>query len=130
MNILVTEDNYMLGEMMRVQLEAMGHTVVGPVPRISEALAALAYYSVDFGILDINMGVEGFVTPVADALEERGIPFIFVTGYSVTYARGMPLGKRFRDHRIVTKPYRMDDLRMAIENPLGENGNNHSSSTN
>ena len=115
MNVMVVDDNQEIGQALREQLEDAGHTVIGPIPRVAEALAAIAYYPLDVAILDINMGQEGYVTPVADALDDRGIPFVFLTGYSAYYARGMPLGRRFKERLLVTKPYQQAELFAALE---------------
>ncbi len=120
MNVMVVDDNQEIGQLLREQLEEAGHTVIGPIPRVAEALAAIAYYPLDAAILDINMGQEGFVTPVADALDDRGIPFIFLTGYSAYYARGMPLGRRFKERALVTKPYQLAELFAALETAIAE----------
>ena len=57
-----------------------GCVVVGPFARVPAALAAARVEAVDVALLDVNVAGE-MVFPVAYALEERGIPFLFVTGY-------------------------------------------------
>ena len=62
-------------------LEEAGATVIGPIPSVEEALAALkAEQEVHGAVLDINLRGE-MVFPVADALALRGVPFVFATGY-------------------------------------------------
>ena len=79
--VLVVEDEYMLAQDLRQELEGMGAEVLGPVPSVAGALALLAGTAVpDAAILDVNLGGE-MVFPVAEALRERGVPFIFTTGY-------------------------------------------------
>ena len=79
--VLVAEDEYLLAEDLREELERAGALVLGPVPTVREALELLAAEPApDMAILDINLGGE-MVYPVADALRARGIPFIFATGY-------------------------------------------------
>jgi CheY-like chemotaxis protein len=69
--ILVVEDEYMVAEDLRVELESMGAEVLGPVPSVARALALLARTSeIDAAILDVNLGSE-MVFPVAEALRER-----------------------------------------------------------
>jgi CheY-like chemotaxis protein len=80
--ILVVEDEYFIADDMAKALEKLGAEVVGPVPRRDKALALLSSdEKIDAAILDINLqGEEAF--PVADALVERRIPFVFTTGYA------------------------------------------------
>ena len=75
--ILVVEDEDMMADDLRRDLERLGARVVGPVARVSDALTLLK----SEGALDgVNLGGET-VFPVADALRARGIPFVFSTGY-------------------------------------------------
>ena len=79
--VLVAEDEYMLAEDLRAELERVGALVLGPVPSVAEALELVtAEPGPDVAILDINLGGE-MAYPVADALRARGIPFVFATGY-------------------------------------------------
>jgi CheY-like chemotaxis protein len=58
---------------------------VGPAGSLDEAMrlakAAIAADGLDAAILDINLGGQNSF-PVADILAERGIPFIYATGYA------------------------------------------------
>ena len=79
--ILVVEDEYMMAEDLRCDLEEAGAQVIGPVPSVADALRLLATeMSIDAAILDVNLRGEK-AYPVADALRERGIPFVLATGY-------------------------------------------------
>lgn len=79
--VLVVEDEYFIADDLRHQLEAFGAEVLGPVPRVEEALALIAAtLQIDAAVLDINLQDE-MVYPVADALQARGVPFLFATGY-------------------------------------------------
>jgi CheY-like chemotaxis protein len=80
-HILVAEDDYFLAQELKVELERLGEEVLGPVPSVTDALALLASDPPpDTAVLDLNLGGE-MVFPLADALESRAIPFVFVTGY-------------------------------------------------
>ena len=79
--ILVVEDDYLLAEDIRGELEHQGAGVLGPAPRVAAALALLSTGpKPDHAILDINLAGE-LVYPVADVLLRRGVPFVFLTGY-------------------------------------------------
>ena len=80
MRILVVEDNFLVSEMLRDFLSQCGAEVVGPAPRVDAALQLCEQEGLDGALLDINLaGQEGF--PVATRLLERGVPFMFLSGY-------------------------------------------------
>ncbi|WP_262299121.1 response regulator [Microvirga sesbaniae] len=80
--ILVVEDEYFIAEDMALALERLGATVIGPASDREKALALLSSSEqVDAAVLDINLRGAA-VFPVADALIEQGIPFVFATGYA------------------------------------------------
>src|SRR3712207_5295705 len=79
--ILVVEDEYMMAEDLRRDLEKVGAEVVGPVPSVADALRLLATEEeLDGAVLDVNLRGEK-AYPVADALRECGVPFVLATGY-------------------------------------------------
>lgn len=79
--ILVVEDDYFIAKGLARALRALGAHVVGPAASVPDALALIAAGHLDGGSLDINLrGEAGYA--VADALTERGIPFVFTTGYA------------------------------------------------
>jgi CheY-like chemotaxis protein len=79
--ILVVEDDYMLADDLREDLEHAGAEVLGPVSTVEDALALLAREDrLDGAVLDVNLAGEP-VYPVADALLARGVRFAFATGY-------------------------------------------------
>jgi CheY-like chemotaxis protein len=79
--ILVVEDEYLIMTDIASSLEQAGAEVVGPAATVDEALRLVGDPSrIDAALLDINLrGVMAF--PVADALADRGVPFVFSTGY-------------------------------------------------
>jgi CheY-like chemotaxis protein len=79
--ILVVEDEYMLADELQTELSDAGAVVIGPVPAVDKAVALItAGKEIDGAILDVNLAGE-LVYPVADLLLERGVPFVFTTGY-------------------------------------------------
>lgn len=99
--ILVVEDEMMVAWMMEEMLATFGCTVVGPAARVHEALAMVEVEAIDAAVLDISLnGQKSFA--VADALAERGVPFVFTTGYDkdslpVSYQRFLLLQKPFTE---------------------------------
>jgi CheY-like chemotaxis protein len=79
--LLVVEDDFLIAEELQDELIEAGVDVIGPVPTVAEALQLIsANAALDGAILDVNLGGEK-VFPVVDALRQRGIPCVFVTGY-------------------------------------------------
>ena len=61
-------------------LAGLGCEVVGPAGHVNRTLTMIATETIDAAVLDLNLGgVRSY--PIADALTERGIPFVFATGY-------------------------------------------------
>ncbi len=96
--LLLVEDEPLVGVFMQNLLTDMGY-VVGEVCRtLPDSLAAAKAGGFDAAVLDMNLnGVA--VYPLADFLTERGVPFVFVTGYS-----GEVVEKRFADAPLLQKP--------------------------
>lgn len=101
-----------MAEDLRCALEEAGATVVGPVPSVADALMLLAKNgALDGAVLDLNLrGEKAF--PVADALRERGVPFVLATGYEP-----WALPNAYRDLPRCDKPV---DLRRLTRALFGE----------
>src|SRR3954463_12156615 len=80
--VLVVEDEYLIAADLVSSLQDLGVDVVGPAGSVAEALALVARDGdrLDGAVLDITLRDER-VYPVASALVEYGVPFIFTTGY-------------------------------------------------
>ena len=88
---------------------AAGHVGRRPVPNVRAAIDAIDQQKVEAAILDINLGKENSF-PVAHALKERGIPFVFITGYGDLILDD----KLLEGHALFRKPIRMDTLSEAV----------------
>ena len=102
--VLVVEDEFLVAMLIEEMLESAGCVVIGPIPRVPEALDAVDHDSCDAAVLDINLAGER-IDPVAKALSKRNVPFMFVTGYGVT---GLPGDYLDRPH--ICKPFKMAEL--------------------
>lgn len=112
-NILLVEDNFLVGMSIRKMLEEMGCHVVGPIASIGEAERAASETAVDAGVLDINI-IGGTTAGVAERLNKRGTPFIFVTGYGSPRSLPESLKGRQRLNKPVDERGLGDALRRAV----------------
>lgn len=79
--VLVVEDDVLIAQDLAWELEERGAVVMGLAATVAEALELLAGPDApDLAVLDIRLS-KGLSYPLADELERRGIPFVFVTGY-------------------------------------------------
>jgi CheY-like chemotaxis protein len=99
LRLFVVEDEAMVAMMLEDMLQDLGCVVVGIAGSVRDALGRLGVASADGAILDVNIGGE-MVFPVADALADKGTPFVFVTGYGRA-----GLGDRYPSAPVLTKPY-------------------------
>ena len=80
LKVLVVEDDLLLAELTKDLLEDSGCQVVGPVGWLHRGLELAQDKTLDGAILDINLhGEVSFA--IAEVLDSRGVPFVFVTGY-------------------------------------------------
>ena len=103
--VLVVEDEMLIALLVEDMLADAACIVIGPFARVGDALAAAQTEVVDLALLDVNVAGEK-VFPVAYALEERGVPFLFLTGYgqSALLLQNRP------DWEAVAKPFFPDEL--------------------
>lgn len=113
LRILVVEDEALLTMTMEDMLADLKCELIGPVGRVSVAVELAAAEPLDGALLDVNVaGAEVF--PVAHQLRDRGIPFIFVSGYGPD-----ALPTEWRDRPILRKPFVISDLAKCIQKVFG-----------
>jgi DNA-binding response OmpR family regulator len=111
MNILVVEDNFLVGEMIRLAVEDADFQVVGPVPTADQGAKLAEGSGLRGALLDINLGGR-YVFPLARLLQSKGVPIIFVSGYDRSI-----LPDDLRDVQLVSKPILGSELtRIARKN--------------
>lgn len=110
--ILVVEDEALIAFDTEDMLINAGYRVVGPAARVSDALSLLTE-PIDAAILDINVAGT-LVWPVADALADRDIPYVFVTGFS----NGMDVPERHRNVPRLGKPLQASKVLAALSGLL------------
>lgn len=78
--ILLAEDEFLVALSTTDLLENAGCEIVGPVSRVALGRGLALSETLDAAVLDINLGGE-MVWPVAEALTDRGVPFVFLSAY-------------------------------------------------
>ena len=108
--ILIVEDEPLIAMMIEDFLEVLGKTVAGTADCIASAIALIDAGGVDAAILDVNLrgGENSF--PIADALDAKGIPFVFATGGSHD-----TVADAYRDRPTLPKPFTMDGVAKALD---------------
>ena len=108
LRVLVVEDEAAISLLLEDMLLDFGCEVIGPAARLSAALDAVQRESIDLAILDVNVAGEP-IYPVAEALVQRRIPFVFSTGYG-----SAGIKDAFRDRPVLQKPFAQHDLKQKL----------------
>ncbi len=114
MRVLLVEDEMMLAMMAEDTLAELGCSVVS-ASRVATALVLVRDKSFDVALLDVNVAGEE-VYPVAAALAERGVPFVFATGYGQGGLR-----HDYRTRHALEKPYRHEDIGLILLEAIAGN---------
>jgi CheY-like chemotaxis protein len=111
--VLLIEDEYLVAMQMARQFADFGVEVVGPVATLDRALAFANGGALDAAVVDINLrGMMAY--EVADQLQERGIPFVFASGYDRS-----TIPPRFAGVIYCEKPIDPRQVAQALSGALG-----------
>jgi len=78
--VLIAEDDFLIALDVAEQVEALGAEVLGPVAAAIDGIALVRRTRPHLAFLDMQLR-DGFVTPLAGALQQLEVPFALVTGY-------------------------------------------------
>jgi CheY-like chemotaxis protein len=107
--VLVVEDDYFLASTICQELEDLGVEVIGPVSSVASAIEHMASNdALEGAILDIDLGGE-WVYPVAGALSQRHVPYVFWTGYG-----SLQVPEPHRAASVIQKPATGSQLVQAL----------------
>lgn len=112
--ILIVEDETMIAIMLEDMLEELGYGLAGVAAKPHQALDIIGRAHIDAAILDVNLDGQNSYE-IAAKLEERGIPFLFSTGYAA-----VAVDERFRRHPFLQKPFRQEELQHALSAMLAQ----------
>jgi CheY-like chemotaxis protein len=106
--LLVVEDEYLIRMLLEDMLGDLGYGVAAAVGTLSEARQLAASGEFNAAILDVNLDGQE-IYPVADILADRGLPFVFVTGYG---ERSLP--EPYRGRPALQKPFQAEQLKTTL----------------
>lgn len=109
--VLLVEDESLVAMLAEDMLLELGCEVVLAM-RLDQAVAQARSQPFDLAVLDVNLG-ESNSYPVADLLFERGIPFVFATGYG-----SAGLDTDYRGVPVMQKPYQQRQLGALLNHVL------------
>jgi DNA-binding NtrC family response regulator len=79
--VLIVEDDYLTAQGLSDTIADYGFTVIGPVDTADLAVRLIGQQPPDGALLDVRLR-EGSAVEVAKALQERGVPFVVMSGYA------------------------------------------------
>jgi chemotaxis family two-component system sensor kinase Cph1 len=111
--ILVVEDSFLVVTLLEEIFKDLGWHCVGPATRLADALLLASRGVFDAAVLDVNLNGE-MSWEVARVLRERGVPFVFSTGYDIKTV----LPAHLAGTAVISKPFRVreveEKIRLAI----------------
>ncbi|MDB5592128.1 response regulator [Enterovirga sp.] len=111
MRILILEDDPLIGLDLLGIVQGCGHDVIGVCPTLDSMRQHLGAEP-DFAFLDVDLP-DGKSFDIATRLEERGVPFAFVSA-----SRRGDVPEHLRHAHFIAKPY----ADVAIRNALNSDG--------
>jgi DNA-binding NtrC family response regulator len=111
--VLLVEDSTIIALDLEDLLRRDGAADVVVATNLAAGREILAHVAPSVALLDVNLGQETSL-PLADALQDRGIPYLFLTGYGDDTA----LSERHRGAPRLTKPIDRKALMDVLEGLL------------
>ena len=111
LRVILVEDEALVALMMEDLLRELGCEVAGSFGALDAALEWLDAQAdpPDGAVLDVNLGGGELVFPLARVLRDRGVPFVFATGYSALPEDG------FAEVPVLNKPVDLGMLWPVVE---------------
>ena len=116
LRILIVEDEMLVAMNIEDMLLDLGHEVAALASRLETALSLASEEGFDVAMLDVNLAGQASF-PIADLLRERGIPYLFATGYGI-----QGIAEAHRKAPVLQKPFRARDLEEVLRaavRPIG-----------
>jgi CheY-like chemotaxis protein len=104
--VLIVDDEPLIAMMLQDRIEQPGYEPLGPAASVAQALALIETSAPAAAVLDLSLRGEDSY-PVADALTERKIPFVFGTGRE-------RVAEGYAHVPLLNKPYDLKALQAAL----------------
>lgn len=112
--VLIIEDELLIAEDMRIQLEELGYEVIGIASSHKEAMALIKECNPDIALIDIIIeGDKDGIEVAADIKKNKNIPIIFITSHADKQT--VERVKLVKPDGYLVKPFNSKDLYTAIE---------------
>jgi CheY-like chemotaxis protein len=111
--VLILDDEMLVAMMLEDMLGDLDFDVVGPYAALEDAMSAVTTQPLDCAIIDLNLGRGVTSAPVAEALRERGVPFLLATGYGANEETDA-LGHS----GLLAKPFSTSEVQSALQSIL------------
>ncbi len=112
--ILIVEDDVLIGELLSLMLEDMGHQVCGIAVTESEAVVLARSRHPDLLICDMKLDEGTGPGAVAEIIKTGFVPHIYVSGNVNSVLAAVP------DAIVIEKPFRQEQIMRAIGRALSE----------
>jgi two-component system, response regulator PdtaR len=110
---LIIEDDYLIGQSLRDNLEALGFTKFSFARSEDAAVMGANQANIDLVTADVRLLPGDGVNAVEQICKDRDLPVVFITGYREE------LEERKPDAIVIQKPVQEDELLQAVRKPLG-----------
>ena len=107
-SVLIVEDEMIVALLIEDLVRELGVRNVYICPDIDSALDTVRTEQIDCAILDLRLRDRDSM-PVADALEAKGIPFVFSSG-----SDSGAIAPRHAARPLISKPFLDDDLKLVV----------------
>jgi DNA-binding LytR/AlgR family response regulator len=114
LKILIVEDEMLIGANLAMQLEGIGYTIMGIIPRGEDAIESIKKDIPDLVLMDINLkgNMDGIETATKMQLISP-IPIIYLTANSD--AAHFERAKATNPYAFLSKPFKKLDLKHAVD---------------
>lgn len=109
-NVLLVEDSLIIALDAEDVLGRLGADGVVTASTVAGALEAIERSEPSLAMLDINLG-DSTSFPIADLLADRGIPFLFASGYG----EQATLPERHHARTVLQKPYTLENVARTLD---------------
>ena len=107
-SVLVVEDEMIVAMLMEDLLRSLGVEDVHIVTDVAGALKTIETSQIDCAVLDLLVR-DGQTLEVAEALDAKGIPYVFSSG-----SDARALDARFATKPMISKPFLDDDFKLVV----------------